>query len=118
MNYLLSLDVLQLADSAAETEAATANPWTSNLMLFGLLAGVMVVMYFFTIRPQRKREKDLKKQVDMMAVGDSIVTIGGVAGTVANIQDSDITITTSRAHTLITFKKSAISTVVKRDSAE
>lgn len=79
-----------------------------------MLVVMFGALYFFMIRPQRKRDKELKAQVEKMAVGDTIVTIGGVVGTIANIQDDNVTIATSVAHTMITFKKSAVNTVVPR----
>ena len=51
-----------------------------------------------------------------MRVGDQVVTIGGLVGKVANIRDDEVTIMTSAANTLVTFKKSAISTIVSRDA--
>jgi preprotein translocase subunit YajC len=117
MNILLADTTIAGATTAAGTTGTTPD-WMGSLGMFGLLAAVMLAMYFFTIRPQRKREKELKKQVDAMAVGDSVVTIGGVVGTVANIIDDNVTITTSVAHTMLTFKKSAISTIGKREKSE
>ena len=74
------------------------------------------VMYFITIRPQRKKDKELKAQISKMAVGDSVVTIGGIVGVIANIKDDEVTVSTSIAHTMMTFKKSSISTIKKRES--
>jgi len=74
------------------------------------------VFYFLILRPQRKRDKELKEQMSQLAVGDKIQTIGGIIGVVAQIKDDEVTISTSVAHTLITFSKSAIQTVEKRDS--
>jgi len=87
---------------------------TGSLMMVVLLVGVFGLMYVFTIRPQRKRDKELKSQVSKMAVGDTVVTIGGLVGTVANIQDDNVTLTTSIAHTMVTYKKSSISTIIPR----
>ena len=70
-------------------------------------------MYFLLIRPQRKKEKKLREQINAMVVGDNVVTIGGVVGRVVNIKDDEVTISTSVANTLVTFKKSAVNTVVK-----
>lgn len=83
-----------------------------------MLIAVFGLMYFVSIRPQRKKEKELRKAVDAIAVGDKVVTIGGITGTVANIKEDEITITTSIAHSMITFKKTAISTIIKRESAD
>ena len=44
---------------------------------------VFVVFYFFLIRPQAKRQKDHKTMVSALAVGDEVVTAGGVLGKVS-----------------------------------
>jgi len=109
---MLFSTMLLTATPAATTPAGS--DWTSSALMIGLLVVVFGFMYFFTIRPQRKRDKDLKAQVAKMTVGDTVVTIGGMVGTIANIQDDNITITTSVAHTMVTYKKSAISTIIPR----
>ena len=111
MEVHMLLSTLLTATTAA---AAGGTDWTSNALMIGLLVVVFGFMYFFTIRPQRKRDKELKAQVAKMAVGDTVVTIGGLVGTIANIQDDNITVTTSVAHTMVTYKKSAISTILPR----
>ncbi len=80
-----------------------------------LLVLMFVVFYFILIRPQRKKDKELKEQMSKLSVGDRVVTIGGLIGFVANIKDDQVTISTSAANTLVTFTKSAIQSVVKRD---
>ena len=96
-----------------EEMAGTA---AGSLMSVGLLVLMFVVFYFILIRPQRKREKELKEEVSKLSVGDRVVTIGGLVGFVANIKDNEITISTSAANTLVTFTKNAIQTVVKREN--
>ena len=86
-----------------------------SFMSLGLLVLMFVVFYFILIRPQRKKDKELKEQMSKLAVGDRVVTIGGLVGFVANIKDDQVTISTSAANTLVTFTKSAIQSVVKRD---
>ena len=86
-----------------------------SLASMGLLVIMFVVFYFILIRPQRKKDKELKEQMSKLAVGDRVVTIGGLVGFVANIKDDQVTISTSAANTLVTFTKSAIQSVVKRD---
>ncbi len=107
---------LSTTDPASTTSGTSTGTFTEMLPMLLMLGLVMLVMYFITIRPQRKREKELKAQVDKMVVGDKIVTIGGIVGTIANIRDDEVTITTSVANTMITFRKTAISTVTKRDA--
>ncbi len=94
------------------------DPITSLLTMvvpFGLM---FAFLYFFMIRPQRKKDKELRAQINSMIVGDDVVTIGGIIGRVANIKDDEITIQTSVAKTLVTVRKSAISQVLKKISDE
>jgi preprotein translocase subunit YajC len=86
-----------------------------SLASMGLLVIMFVVFYFILIRPQRKKDKELKEQMSKLAVGDRVITIGGLVGFVANIKDDQVTISTSAANTLVTFTKSAIQSIVKRD---
>ncbi|MDI9469723.1 MAG: preprotein translocase subunit YajC [Bacillota bacterium] len=96
----------------AADPAAQANPagMLGSLLIFPLMLGVM---YFFLIRPQRKQEKKQKEQRAKLSVGDQVVTIGGLTGRVVNIKDDDITISTSVANTLVTFRREAINSVQK-----
>ncbi len=110
----MSLSAVYLTATTSSSGTTGGDTMTSTLLMVGMLVVMFGALYFFMIRPQRKRDKELKAQVEKMAVGDTIVTIGGVVGTIANIQDDNVTIATSVAHTMITFKKSAVNTVVPR----
>ena len=76
------------------------------ILMFGL-------MWLLMIRPQKKKEKALRELINAMTVGDQVLTIGGVVGRIVNLRDDEVTISTSVANTLVTFKKSAISSVSK-----
>jgi preprotein translocase subunit YajC len=60
------------------------------LMSFLPLILIVVVFYFFMIRPQMKRQKDLRKFRESIQKGDSVVTTGGIYGKVAEIKDTTI----------------------------
>lgn len=51
---------------------------------------IIVVMWFFMIRPQMKRQKELKAFRDSLKKGDKIVTTGGIYGKVVEINDFTI----------------------------
>ncbi len=51
---------------------------------------IIVVMWFFMIRPQMKRQKELKTFRDSLKKGDKIVTTGGIYGKVVEINDFTI----------------------------
>jgi len=95
--------------------AGTGGEFMGSVASLGLLVLMFVVFYFILIRPQKKKDKELKEQMSKLAVGDKVITIGGLVGFVANIKDDQVTISTSAANTLVTFTKSAIQTVIKRD---
>lgn len=75
-----------------------------QLLMLGL---ILAVFYFFMIRPQMKKQKDLKKFREALAVGDKIVTIGGVHGKILEVADSTILISLESGKMRI--DKSAIS---------
>ena len=62
------------------------NPLTSFLPL--LL--IIVVFYFFMIRPQMKRQKDVRKYRESLQKGDKVITTGGVYGKINAIKDNHI----------------------------
>lgn len=68
-----------------------AAPGGSGLMSFLPLVLIIVVFWLFMIRPQMKRQKELKKFRDSLQKGDKVVTTGGIYGKVAEIQDYTIT---------------------------
>jgi len=63
--------------------AAGQNP----LMQFLPLVAIIVVFYFFMIRPQMKKAKDQKKYIEALKKGDKILTIGGIYGKIADIKE-------------------------------
>ena len=58
------------------------------LMSFLPLVLIVVVFYFFIIRPQMKRQKDLKKFRESLEKGDKVITTGGIYGKITDIKDS------------------------------
>lgn len=84
----------------------------------GLMIALFSVLYFVMIRPQKKQEKKLAEQRNNLKVGDYVITIGGIYAKVVNIKESDVTISTSVASTLLTVKKEAINTVLSKETVE
>ena len=102
-------------DDATGMGSMLSGDITGSIASLGLLVLMFVVFYFILIRPQRKKGKELKEQMSKLQVGDKVVTIGGLVGFVANVKGDEITISTSAANTLVTFTKSAIQNIIKRD---
>lgn len=78
------------ADPAAAVapEAPTGIAALVTTMLPMLL--ILVVFYFMLIRPQRKKDKQIKEMLNNLKVGDRICTIGGIYGTVSGLRDDTV----------------------------
>ena len=71
---------------------AAAGGMSSILMIVLLF----VVFYFFMIRPQQKRQKEIRKFREGLSKGSPIVTAGGIKGVVTNVNDADFEIEISK----------------------
>ena len=90
-----------------------------SMVTMGLLLVVMVAMFFFTSRSNKKQENEAQAMRDSLSVGDEITTIGGIIGKVISIRDETVLIETSHDRTKIRLLKSAISKVdVKAEDAK
>ena len=83
-----------------------ANP----LAMFLPLILIFIVFYFFIIRPQKKKEDERKKMIEAVAKGDKVVTIGGVHGTVTQVDETSILVQVDSS-TKLRIEKSALSNV-------
>lgn len=106
------------ASGAADSGAAASGAGGVIGMIGTMLPMILlvVVLYFIMIRPQRKKEKELKAQIDAMRVGDKVVTIGGICGKVTKIKDDYIYLETGNIGTpedrsVLKFERSAIKAV-------
>ena len=60
----------------------------SNMNLF-FIGGVILVFWFFMLRPQAKKAKEQKKFVENMQKGDKVVTIAGIHGTISKVNEDN-----------------------------
>ncbi len=100
-----------LDQAAATGDAGNASVGGNLLATILPFALVIVVFYFFLIRPQRKQEKEAAQMRDSLQVGDEVTTIGGIIGRVVSIKDETFTLETSRDRTKMRFLRSAIKSV-------
>lgn len=78
------------------------------LQTIGPLVLIMIVFYFFMIRPQVKKAKDHKKLVEALGVGDKVVTTAGIHGKIIGQNETTFLIEVEGG-SKIRFDKSAIS---------
>ncbi len=77
-----------------------------------MLVVLFAIMYFFMIRPQNKKQKEIQKFRNELTVGQEVVTIGGVYGTIKSIDEVANTVTLEVATGVkIIFAKEAINPI-------
>jgi preprotein translocase subunit YajC len=86
-------------------QAAPDGGMLPQLLMFG---AIILVFYFFMIRPQQKKAKDQKKFREELTKGMQVVTIGGLHGRLTAINDDTVEIEVDKGIRLV-FEKSAIS---------
>ncbi|MDR3296787.1 MAG: preprotein translocase subunit YajC [Prevotellaceae bacterium] len=96
MNFVL----LQEAPAVGATGTGGMSMWIMLIAIFG-------VMYFFMIRPQQKRQKDLRKFRESLKKGDKVVTVGGIYGEISEIKDSYVVLEVDN-NVRIRFDKSSV----------
>lgn len=75
------LSILLQTPSAAP--ASAFDQWKGILMMLGLV----VVFYFFMIRPQQKKQKEVARMRESLKVGDKVLTSGGIYGRIKEVND-------------------------------
>lgn len=65
----------------------------SGMSVIIMMVVLFAIMYFFMIRPQNKKQKEIQKFRNALKVGDKVITIGGIYGTVKSIDEAENTIT-------------------------
>lgn len=82
------------------------SPWSSFIFL-GL---ILVVFYFFMIRPQMKRQKEMRKFREGLQKGDKVVTSGGIHGKVKEIKEATLDLEIAD-NIIISVEKSTVNPV-------
>ncbi|MFI3210386.1 MAG: preprotein translocase subunit YajC [Peptostreptococcaceae bacterium] len=75
---------------------------------------VFGVFYFMLIKPQKKKEKEMQNMRDSVAVGDEVVTIGGMIARVAKVEEKTVILEIGPNRNKVPFEKWAIGTVNKK----
>ena len=83
--------------------AEGANPLSTFLPLIL----VFVVFYFFMIRPQVRKQKEMSTYRSALAKGDKVITTGGIYGKVTDVKDNTLTVDVGGG-VLLKIDKSAV----------
>ena len=87
-------------------------------MIMGLLMWVVVfgVFYFLLIRPQKKKDKELKEMRENLNVGDKVTTIGGIIAHVAKVEENAVILEIGPNRTKVPFEKWAIGKIESKEA--
>jgi len=80
---------------------------------FLMIILMVVAMYFIMIRPQMKRQKELKAMMDALTKGDEVVTSGGMLGKIVKVSDAYVTLEIGSG-TEVVVQRSAINLLLPK----
>ena len=84
-----------------------------SVLPFGL---IILIFYFFIIRPQNKKQKEAEKMLSALKKGDKVVTVGGIHGVISSTKEKTVIVKVDD-NAKIEFSRNAIATVIV-DKAE
>jgi preprotein translocase subunit YajC len=88
--------------------AAGSGSMLMSVLPFGL---IILIFYFFIIRPQNKKQKETEKMLNALKKGDKVVTVGGIHGVVSSTKEKTVIVKVDD-NTKIEFSRNAIASVV------
>ncbi|HAR79896.1 MAG TPA: preprotein translocase subunit YajC [Succinivibrionaceae bacterium] len=77
---------MNIISTAYAADAAPAPQGDMSMII--VLTLCMVAVYFFIMRPNSKKRKEMQKLLDNLAVGDEVLTNGGIAGRITKLPDN------------------------------
>ena len=111
MSLLADATAAAEATAGAEAEMSTGAMIIYYAVQFLPMILIFVIFYFMLIRPQRKKDKEAKKMLENLKVGDRICTIGGIYGTIVRIKDDVLTVEVGEQKAQLVFARWAIRNV-------
>ncbi len=114
-----------ISNAFAAEGAAPAGGGDLNMII--VLTLCMVAVYFFVMRPNSKKRKEMQKLLDNLAVGDEVLTNGGIAGRISKLPENrdyvlitvcpDVDLQMKRNYVVAVLPKGTLEDSVKRSSA-
>ena len=71
-----------------EAAPAAQGAQQSSWQFWAMMIAIFVIFYFFMIRPQQKKQKELQAQRDALKKGDKVVSAGGIYGIIKEVQET------------------------------
>ena len=94
----------------AAAEGGVAGLFGGNPMSIIMIVGMVALMYFMMIRPQKKKQKEEQAMRDNLQIGDEVTTIGGIIGKIVTVKEDSLIIETGADRTKMKITRWAIQT--------
>jgi preprotein translocase subunit YajC len=82
-----------------------------------MMVAMFVIIYFFMLRPQAKKQKETQNMLQNLKKGDKVLTVAGIVGVIGNVKDTTVMVKVADA-TVLEFKKAAITAVLNDENNE
>jgi len=102
-----------ISDALAQAPAAASQGTGIEGLILPI--GLIIILYFFMIRPQMKRQKEHRKLVEALAKGDEVQTSGGMMGKITDLGDNFVKIEVAD-NVVVTVRRGAIEAVMPKGS--
>lgn len=106
---------------AQNTQAAGGQQQSNPIMSFLPFILIFFVMWFFMIRPQSKKQKEMQKMLESLKVNDWVLTSAGIIGRITAIKpDKNIVVIEidDTNHVRVEFQRSAVVTILNKDDSQ
>ena len=86
-----------------------------NLIMFG---GIAIVFYFLLFMPMQKQKKRQQEMLQSLKSGDSVITTGGIIGTITSVDGETITVRVKPDNLKLQFARSAVSSLATTEGSQ
>jgi preprotein translocase subunit YajC len=112
MTFSIPFVIAQAAPGGAGASPGVSGLLGSPIILMVVMFGAV---YFLMIRPQMKRQKELRTMLSALAKGDEVVTNGGIAGRIDEVGETFISVEIA-TNVVVKVQKGSVSQVLPKGS--
>jgi preprotein translocase subunit YajC len=102
-------------DNVSEVAASAASTGGASLVSLLPMVAIFAIFYFFLIRPQLKRQRQVEGMINQLKKGDQVIAAGGLFGTIQRIEDNIIYLEIAENTRVKALKSSVTETISKEE---
>ena len=104
-----------MIEFAYAATSGAANPSGGGMSIL-MIVLMVAIFYFMLIRPENKRKKEADNLRSSLTVGDNVLTIGGITGTICAVKEGTVVIETGADRVRLEMTKESIATRFTKDA--